>query len=132
MCRVTMMSSIFPYSDSMQDATHCIVQVALCDNACVTKPAEVPLPLTHAVLLDAARRKFKTVSKQSRLFDGVSGSEIEVGCTNVQLASGAKVVCSGKAGWKGAERLRAALLNAGVPAMGTESEEMKALSLIHI
>ena len=69
-----------------------LVQIAVCDNTVATKPVELPLPLTHANLLDAARKKFKSVTRQSRLFDGVSGTEIEAGCSDVTLASGAKVV----------------------------------------
>lgn len=85
---------------------HTLVQIALCDNAAASKPVEVPLPLTHAALLELARKKYKGVTKQSRLFDGVSGAEIISGAIDVELAAGGKIVCSGKAGWKGAERLR--------------------------
>ena len=81
------------------------VQLATTDNA--FKPVELPLPLTHAGLLDAARKKFKAASKQSRLFDATSGAEIVSTDAVVQLATGANVMVSGKAGWKGAERLRA-------------------------
>lgn len=83
-----------------------LIQLATTDNA-FFKPLEVPLPLTHAAILDVARKKFKTVTKQSRLFDGVSGEEIAAGAANVELAAGAKVMVSGTKGWKGAERLRA-------------------------
>ena len=83
-----------------------LIQYATTDNA-FFKPLEVPLPLTHAAMIDVARKKFKTVSKQSRLFDGVSGEEILAGAVDVELAAGAKVMVSGKAGWKGSERLRA-------------------------
>jgi hypothetical protein len=83
-----------------------LVQFALCDNASVTKPVEVPLPLTHATLIAVASKKFKAVTRQSRLFDGVSGEEILPSDHAVELETGDKVVCSGKAGWKGAERLR--------------------------
>ena len=82
------------------------VQLATTDNA-FFKPVELPLPLTHAGLLDAARKKFKAASKQSRLFDARSGAEIRADAV-VKLAPGANVMVSGKAGWKGAERLRAA------------------------
>ena len=82
------------------------VQLATTDNA-FFKPVELPLPLTHAGLLDAARKKFKAASKQSRLFDATSGAEIVGTDAVVQLATGANVMVSGKAGWKGAERLRA-------------------------
>ena len=82
------------------------VQLATTDNA-VFKPVELPLPLTHTGLLDAARKKFKAASKQSRLFDARSGAEIRADAV-VKLAPGANVMVSGKAGWKGAERLRAA------------------------
>ena len=83
-----------------------LVQLATTDNA-FFKPLEVPLPLTHAAILDVARKKFKTVTKQSRLFDGVSGEEIAAGAADVELAAGAKIMVSGKVGWKGADRLRA-------------------------
>lgn len=83
-----------------------LVEIATTDNA-FFKPLECPLPLTHASLLDAARKKFKNVNKQSRLFDGVSGEELRADGAEVELALGAKIVVSGKAGWKGAERLRA-------------------------
>ena len=53
-----------------------VVQFALCDNASATKPVELPTPLTHKSLLAAACNKFKNVSKQSRMFDGVNGVEI--------------------------------------------------------
>ena len=82
------------------------VQLATTDNA-FFKPVELPLPLTHTGLLDAARKKFKAASKQSRLFDARSGAEIRADAV-VKLAPGANVMVSGKAGWKGAERLRAA------------------------
>ena len=82
------------------------VQLATTDNA-FFKPVELPLPLTHTGLLDAARKKFKAASKQSRLFDATSGAEIRADAV-VKLAPGANVMVSGKAGWKGAERLRAA------------------------
>ena len=82
------------------------VQLATTDNA-FFKPVELPLPLTHTGLLDAARKKFKAASKQSRLFDATSGVEIRADAV-VKLAPGANVMVSGKAGWKGAERLRAA------------------------
>ena len=98
-----------------------LVQIAVGDNAGATKLVELPLPLTHANLLDAARKKFKSVTKQSRLFDGVSGAEIEVGCEEVTLMSGAKVICSRKAGWKGAERLRESHA-AETPAMAADLE----------
>ena len=48
------------------------------DNA-FFKRLEVPLPLTHEALLDVARKKFKSVTKQSRLYDGASGEEITAG-----------------------------------------------------
>lgn len=81
------------------------VQFATTDNA-FFKRLEVPLPLTHEALLDVARKKFKSVTKQSRLYDGASGEEITAGAVDVELATGAKVMVSAKAGWKGAERLR--------------------------
>ena len=85
-----------------------VVQIALCDNASATKPVEVPQPLTHKTLLAAACNKFKTVTRQSRIFDGVSGEEILAGDDGAKVElTAAKVVCSGKAGWKGADRLRA-------------------------
>ena len=84
-----------------------VVQIATTENA-FFKPQEVSLPLTHACLLDAAKKKFKNVTKKSRLFDGICGSEIRADMAGeVKLAPGAKVMVSGKAGWRGAERLRA-------------------------
>ena len=83
------------------------IQFATTDNA-FFKPLEVPLPLTHAALLDVAKKKFKSVTNQSRLFDGVNGEEVSAGAVGVELAAGAKIVVSGKAGWKGSQRLRAA------------------------
>ena len=81
-----------------------LVQFATTDNA-FFKPLEVPLPLKYSALLDAARKKFKNVTKQSKLYDGVSGSELRADAAEVELAAGAKIMVSGKAGWKGAERL---------------------------
>ena len=83
-----------------------LVEIATTDNA-FFKPLEVPLPLTHGTLLDAARKKFKHVSKQSRLYDAISGDEVKANGAEVELAPGAKIIVSGKAGWKGAEHLRA-------------------------
>ena len=86
------------------------VEFATTDNA-FYKLCEVPLPLTHAALLDVARKKFKNVTKQSRLFDGVNGQELRPDALEVKLAVGAKVMVSGKTGWRGAERLRAEYLS---------------------
>ena len=98
------------------------VQLPMTDNA-FFKPVEVPLPLTHAGLLDASRKKFKAASKQSRLFDGVGGEEIKAGAVDVQLVTGAKVMVSGKAGWKGAARLRAVAAAAeALPAVDAAAE----------
>ena len=96
------------------------VQLATTDNA-VFKPVELPLPLTHTGLLDAARKKFKAASKQSRLFDARSGAEIRADAV-VKLAPGANVMVSGKAGWKGAERLRAAWELAAAAAAEADGE----------
>ena len=97
-----------------------VVQLAVCDRPDATKPVELPLPITHLALLDAARKKFKSVSKQSRFFDGVSGIEIEVGCADVELA-GSKVVCSSKAGWRGADRLRMRSSETNLASLAAES-----------
>lgn len=90
-----------------------LVQFATVDNA-FFKPLEIPLPLTHENLLDAARTKFKNVSKASRLYDGTSGSELEL-AGEVELAAGAKVMVSSKAGWKGSERLRSEYMAKAIP-----------------
>ena len=84
------------------------VEIATTDNA-FFKLLEVPWPLTHRSLIDAAQKKFKNVTKQSRMFDGISGEELLAADAAVELAPGAKIMVSGKAGWKGAERLRAEL-----------------------
>lgn len=101
------------------------VQLATTDNA-FFKPVELPLPLTHAGLLDAARKKFKAASKQSRLFDARSGAEIRADAV-VKLAPGANVMVSGKAGWKGAERLRAAWELAAVAAEALAAADAAAI-----
>ena len=90
------------------------VEIATTDNA-FFKLLEVPLPLTHRSLLDAAQKKFRSVTKQSRLFDGISGEEL-VADAVVELARGAKIMVSGKSGWKGAEWLRAERAAKGLPA----------------
>ena len=101
--------------------TTLIVQLAMCDKPDSMKPVELSLPLTHLNLLEAVRKKYKAATRQSRLFDGVSGAEIEEGCTDVELAS-SKVVVSGKTGWKGADRLRAAReAGSGSPSASDES-----------
>lgn len=92
-------------SSATEQKATAIVQLATSDLLSETRPVELPVPLTRKVLLDAASKKFKGVSKSSRVFDGVSGVELQDG--PVQLSAGVAVV-SGKGGWRGADRLREA------------------------
>mmetsp|Transcript_120429 Transcript_120429/g.239678 ORF Transcript_120429/g.239678 Transcript_120429/m.239678 type:complete len:369 (-) Transcript_120429:486-1592(-) len=76
-----------------------------------TIPVEVKGPITAQSLTAAAAKKFKSVTKQSRVYHGVTGEEL-TGEVLVESLRGAFVVFSAKSGWKGAARL-AALHNAG-------------------
>ena len=76
-----------------------IVQMATADAPAKSHPVEVSRPLTRVKLLDAGKKKFRTVSKLSRIYDGVSGAELTA--AEVTL-SGQTVVFSGKGGWRGA------------------------------
>jgi len=70
-----------------------------------TVPVEVQDPLSAQSLLAAAAKKFRIVNKQSRVYHGVTGLELrgELQWSELQEAF---VVLSGKAGWRGAERLQ--------------------------
>lgn len=78
-----------------------------------TVPVEVettsaqPLSITAASLIVAAAKKFKTVSKKSRAYHGLTGVEL-TGSVELDSLKGAFIVLTGKADWKGAARLAAA------------------------
>lgn len=79
---------------------------------CETVPVQVEVtsvapPCTTAKeIIAAASKKFKTVNKQSRVYNGISGNELQ-GTVELSSLGDAYVVVSGKAGWKGAARLSA-------------------------
>ena len=80
-----------------------IVQLATSDQPALAKPARMQLPITRQSLLEAARRKYRNVSKHSRVYDGVSGEEL---VDDEAALRPTLVVLSGRAGWGGAECLQ--------------------------
>lgn len=80
-----------------------------------TLPVEVVLPLTRQSLMAAASKKFKSVTKQSRIYHGITGAEL-IGKAEIDGLQGAFVVFSGKGGWKGAARLSAGIEEAAAVA----------------
>jgi len=69
-----------------------------------TFPVEVRLPLSQSSILAAASKKFKTVSKQSRVYLGTTGAELQGPVAPDDLQN-TFVVLGPKTGWKGAARL---------------------------
>lgn len=82
-----------------------------------TVPVEVevkdtdPSQTTSKHLIVAGAKKFKTVTKQSRAYHGLTGCEL-IGNVELESLSGAFIVLSGKGGWKGAAQISAAHENA--------------------
>lgn len=88
-----------------------VVQMITHDRVgCQTVPVDVQEPLNTQVLIAAAAKKFKSVTKQSRAFHGLTGAEL-TGDVSFEELDSAFVVFSSKAGWKGAARLSAAYEN---------------------
>jgi len=90
-----------------------------------TLPVEVVAPMTAQSLTAAAAKKFKVVTKQSRVYHGLTGAEL-TGDLSLQELPGAFVVFSGKAGWKGAARLVAATGNRQAGTVGEDAQAMAA------
>lgn len=91
-----------------------VVQMVTFDRVgCDTVPVEValtcsePLSTSADSIVAAAAKKFKSITKQSRAYHGLTGVEL-IGDVSLDHFKGAFVVLSGKGGWKGAERIRAA------------------------
>jgi ribA/ribD-fused uncharacterized protein len=81
--------------------------------------------MTAQSLTAAAAKKFKAVTKQSRVYHGLTGAELtgELSCHELE---GAFVVFSGRAGWKGAARLGAATSSRPAEASGEEARAVAA------
>eukprot|EP00928_Gymnodinium_smaydae_P062570 TRINITY_DN46405_c0_g1_i1.p1 TRINITY_DN46405_c0_g1~~TRINITY_DN46405_c0_g1_i1.p1 ORF type:complete len:496 (+),score=64.31 TRINITY_DN46405_c0_g1_i1:122-1609(+) len=94
-----------------------LVQMITCDKVGgANVPVEVeatcmePLRTNAKNLVSAAAKKFKTVTKQSRVYHGTTGLEL-IGNVELDCLNGAYVVFSGKGGWKGAAQIAAAHAN---------------------
>uniref|UniRef100_A0A7S1QIY4 NADAR domain-containing protein n=1 Tax=Alexandrium catenella TaxID=2925 RepID=A0A7S1QIY4_ALECA len=82
-----------------------VVQMITCDRVGgQTLPVDVATPLTASSIVAAAAKKFKSVNKQSRVYHGLTGTELN-GDVHLEDLSGSCVVLGSKAGWKGAEKL---------------------------
>lgn len=100
---------------------------------CKTVPVEVevsdtdPSQTTAKHLIVAGAKKFKTVTKQSRAYHGLTGREL-TGNVGLESLSGAFIVLSGKGGWKGAAQISAAHENAKLANEVMESQGGAALN----